>query len=144
MLRGPRLLWIDVEAFEVAAAVARRMPEQSAYEAALGLYGGELLPDDRGEEWAASRREHVRSLYLDLLLGAVRLHEARGEPDAAIARLQQIVLAEPIHEEAHRRLMRLLAVAGAPQRALRQYARLREVLRRELDVEPDAETEAVA
>jgi DNA-binding CsgD family transcriptional regulator len=76
-----------------------------------------------------------------MLLGAVRLHEAHGEPEAAIARLQQIVLAEPIHEEAHRRLMRLLAVTGAPQRALRQYARLREVLRRELDVEPDAETE---
>jgi DNA-binding SARP family transcriptional activator/DNA-binding CsgD family transcriptional regulator len=141
MLRGPRLLWIDVEAFEVAAAVALRMRGQAAYEAALRLYEGELLPDDRGEEWAASRREHVRSLYLDMLLGAVRLHEAHGEPEAAIARLQQIVLAEPIHEEAHRRLMRLLAVTGAPQRALRQYARLREVLRRELDVEPDAETE---
>jgi DNA-binding SARP family transcriptional activator/DNA-binding CsgD family transcriptional regulator len=141
VLHGPRLLWIDLEAFEVAAVVARRTQATAAYEAALGLFTGDLLPDDPDEEWAVRRREHVRSLYLDLLLDAARLHETRGAAEAAIPLLQQIVLVEPIHEDAHRRLMRLRAEAGDPQRALQQYARLCEILRRELDVEPDPDTE---
>jgi DNA-binding SARP family transcriptional activator len=42
-------LWVDVEAFEEAAATARREREPAAYRAALELYAGELLPADRYE-----------------------------------------------------------------------------------------------
>ena len=42
-------LWVDVEAFEGAARAAGRTKEPSAYEAALDLYAGELLPEDRYE-----------------------------------------------------------------------------------------------
>jgi DNA-binding SARP family transcriptional activator len=45
-------LWVDVEAFEEAAAVARRSQDPAAYRAAIELYSGELLPEDRYEEWA--------------------------------------------------------------------------------------------
>ena len=37
-------LWVDVEAFEQAASTARGSHEPAAYEAALNLYAGELLP----------------------------------------------------------------------------------------------------
>src|SRR5215212_415475 len=43
-------LWVDVEAFEEAANAARRSREPGAYRAALELYGGELLSEDRYEE----------------------------------------------------------------------------------------------
>ena len=43
-------LWVDVEAFEEAAATARRSREPAAYRAALNLYAGELLPKDPYEE----------------------------------------------------------------------------------------------
>jgi DNA-binding SARP family transcriptional activator len=45
-------LWVDVEAFEEAAATARRNTEPAAYRAALDLYAGDLLPEDRYEEGA--------------------------------------------------------------------------------------------
>src|SRR5215204_2628427 len=45
-------LWVDVEAFEEAAATARRSRDPAAYRVALNLYVGELLPEDRYEEWA--------------------------------------------------------------------------------------------
>ena len=45
-------LWVDVDAFEEAAATARRTKDPAAYRAALDLYGGELLPGDRYEGWA--------------------------------------------------------------------------------------------
>jgi DNA-binding SARP family transcriptional activator len=40
-------LWVDVEAFEEAAAIARREHEPAAYRAAIDLYAGDLLPEDR-------------------------------------------------------------------------------------------------
>jgi DNA-binding SARP family transcriptional activator len=39
--------WVDLDAFEAAAAEARRARDPVAYEAAIELYGGDLLPEDR-------------------------------------------------------------------------------------------------
>lgn len=56
-LRGEQLqlcaegdLWVDVDAFEQAAEAARYSREPAAYRAAIDLYAGELLPEDRYEE----------------------------------------------------------------------------------------------
>jgi DNA-binding SARP family transcriptional activator len=43
-------LWVDAEAFEEAAATARRSQTPATYRAALDLYAGDLLPEDRYEE----------------------------------------------------------------------------------------------
>src|SRR5215207_4404695 len=43
-------LWVDVEAFEEAVATAHRSKDPAAYRAAIELYSGELLPEDRYEE----------------------------------------------------------------------------------------------
>ena len=56
--------------------------------------------------------------------------------------MTQIALA-PWQEEAHRTLMRLLAVDGRRSAALAQYETCRRALARELDVEPSAETIAL-
>src|SRR5215211_6714651 len=50
-------LWVDVEAFEEAAAATRRSQDPAAYRTAIELYAGELLPEDRYEEWVEARRE---------------------------------------------------------------------------------------
>jgi DNA-binding SARP family transcriptional activator len=45
-------LWVDAEAFEQTAASARHAPlESEAFRAAIELYSGELLPEDRYEPW---------------------------------------------------------------------------------------------
>src|SRR5215208_1006074 len=54
-------LWVDVEAFEEAAAAARRTQAPGAYRAALELYAGNLLPGDRYEGWVEERREALRA-----------------------------------------------------------------------------------
>jgi len=61
-------VWVDVEAFEEAAATARRARDPAAHRAALDLYGGELLPEDRYEEWTEGRRQELRQLYLALFM----------------------------------------------------------------------------
>lgn len=131
-------LWVDVAAFEEAAAAARRADDPAVYHQALALYTGDLLPEDRYEDWAASRRETLRETYLGLLLAVARLHDARGEGPLAQAALERAVAVEPAHEDAHVGLMRLHALAGRRGQALRHYVSLRDALRRELGAEPDA------
>ena len=43
---------VDVDRLELAAADARRAGTAAAYRAALALYGGELLPENRYDDWA--------------------------------------------------------------------------------------------
>jgi len=137
-LRSPGSLWIDVDAFEAAAAEAHRTRDHRAYHAAIELYAGDLLPEDRYEDWAADRREELREEYGGLLVELARLHEARDEHVPAIDALRRLVANDPAHEEARRGLMRLYALAGQRHQALRQYQHLREALQRELGAEPDA------
>jgi predicted ATPase/DNA-binding SARP family transcriptional activator/DNA-binding CsgD family transcriptional regulator len=131
-------LWIDVETFEEAAAAARRTGEPAAYRAALDLYAGDLLPEDRYEEWTEDRREELRRLRLALLIELARLYEARGELGRAIETFERVVTDEPVREEAHAGLMRLHAAAGQHFGAVLQYERLTKALRQELGREPDA------
>src|SRR5215216_3035314 len=131
-------LWVDVEAFERAVESARRAREPTAYEAALDLYAGDLLPEDRYEGWAEARREELRTLYLTSLVELATLYEERGEFGSAIEELRQVVTAEPTHDRANVGLMRLYALSGRRSAALGQYEQLRETLSRELGVEPSA------
>jgi predicted ATPase/DNA-binding SARP family transcriptional activator/DNA-binding CsgD family transcriptional regulator len=133
-------LWVDVAAFEQAARTARRLREPAAYEVAVDLYAGELLPEDRYEEWAEGRREALRQLYLALHVELAALHEERGEHDRGIEVLRQVISEEPAREEAHVGLMRLYAIMERRQEAALQYEWLRKSLARELGAEPSADT----
>lgn len=130
-------LWIDAEAFRQSAQKAQVAQDPAAYEEALALYGGELLPEDRYEDWASRPREELDSVRGALLLDLAQLHERRGETEEAIEALRRIVATDPAHEQAQGALMRLLANSGHRHLALRQYQQLCEALREELDAEPE-------
>jgi predicted ATPase len=53
---------IDVDRFVLAAAGARGAGSRAAYEAALTIYRGELLPENRYDDWAAERRDELAEL----------------------------------------------------------------------------------
>jgi hypothetical protein len=131
-------LWVDVDAFEEAAATARGAKEPATYRAALDLYEGDLLPEDRYEAWTEGRREELRQLYLALFVELAGLHEERDEHSLAIQALRKATAKEPTFEEAQVGLMRLHAISGLPERALAQYERLRDVLSRGLGTQPSA------
>jgi predicted ATPase/DNA-binding SARP family transcriptional activator len=140
-LGPPELVWVDVAAFEAAAAQARQRQDVAAYQAALALYKGELLPEDRYEEWLSARREALHQEELALLRDLTQLAEVRADYALAIETLHKALAADPAHEEVHRDLMRLYALSGQRQQALRQYQLLREALQRELDLEPALESQ---
>src|SRR5688572_25835447 len=131
-------VWLDVEVFEASAAAARRPGDPESYREAIALYTGDFLPEDLYEEWTVRRREELRNAHLSLLVELARLYEARGDAQAAIGVLQQVIEVEPLYEEAHLGLMRLYAMSGQRHQAVRQYQQLREALKQELDTDPDA------
>src|SRR3954447_8247853 len=131
---------VDIDRFEDAVARAHESGALGDYRAALELHAGELLPEDRYEAWAADRREALNERHLGLLLEfSARLMEG-GDSRAAIEVLEQALVIDPLHEAAHRALMRLFAATGRRQQALAQYHRLRGALRRDLEAEPDPQT----
>jgi len=120
---------VDAVRFEELARRALAAGDAAAAGEALALYGGELLPADRYEEWAEARRDELRHSHLDLL----RL-DGRWE---AVAEL------DPADERAHLALMRQHAANGDRHAALRQFERLDRTLRRELGVAPGREASAL-
>jgi DNA-binding SARP family transcriptional activator len=136
-------LWVDTDAFKQAATTVRRSRDPAAYEAALDLYSGELLPGDRYEEWAEEPRRRLRETYLSLLSGLAQLHEDQADYDTAAEVLRNLVAEEPTREEAHVGLMRLYALTGSKGEAFAQYRRLEEILLSKLGTEPAASSRAL-
>ncbi len=120
---------VDVVEFEALARRALADADITTARAALAVYGGELLPDDRYEDWAEERREQLRLHHLDLL----RLD----------GQWETVVELDPSDEVAHLALMRRHAASGDRHAALRQFERMDRALRRELGVAPGREAIAL-
>ncbi|HZU12304.1 MAG TPA: AAA family ATPase [Chloroflexota bacterium] len=137
-----RRVWIDADHFEHMAlqAPAGDIPRLRA---AVALYGGTLLPEDLYADWAEPRRETLGAVYRRLLLALADALHREGEYARAAHRLQMVLEVDPAAEEVHRRLMRLYILDGQRHLALRQYEACCRALRDELDIEPDAETQAL-
>ena len=140
LLCAPGQLWIDVEEFEQRLAAAKGGSDVIAYEEARALYGGELLTEDRYEDWAAARREQLQNTHQEMLSKVARLYEARGEQKLAIERLQELATTDMSNEETHRDLMRLYALTGNKHQALKQYQICCDALQKQLDAEPERQT----
>ena len=61
---------VDMDRLELAAARARRARTPAAYRAALSLYAGELLPENRYDDWVAERRDELAELAGEIGGGA--------------------------------------------------------------------------
>jgi TolB-like protein/DNA-binding SARP family transcriptional activator len=131
------------EALESDAGCLRELLNDQPGEAAA-LYTGPFLdglsvPDPTFEEWLLATRSEFHRVACDAL-------EAAADSDdttAAIDCLRRLLALDPLREEAHRQLMRLLHQSGDRAGALRQYQACAEILNRELQVDPDATTRAL-
>jgi DNA-binding SARP family transcriptional activator len=118
-------------------------------EQAADLYRGEFmhglfLPDGQlFEEWALFKREQLHRRALDVLRMLTAIYEAEGTYDRARHYAQRQLSLEPWREEAHRQLMRALALGGQRGAALAQYETCCRLLAEELGAEPHADTTAL-
>jgi DNA-binding SARP family transcriptional activator len=134
--------WLDVAEFESRCALAAQSGDQALYEQAVDLYRGDLLPDCY-EDWCVAERERLQGVYIRALERLVKFYARDDDPARAADFARRILMCDPLREEVHQVLMKLYLRAGQPASALRQYRACEEVLRRELAVEPSAETRAL-
>ncbi len=106
---------VDVDDFESAAERARRHRSPAELGAALALYGGELLPEDRYEDWTIDRREELEQRRLELEEDAIAGAEepARRLPEPASSFIgRDHELSELAALERDTRLLTLAGVGG--------------------------------
>jgi DNA-binding SARP family transcriptional activator len=134
---------VDVEVFRSLADVACKDDDPAAYERALQAGEGDLLPEDAFEEWSQEPRQELRTLRLRLLAELAVLYRAAGRSERAAELLYRVLQDDPVDEATHRSLIEISMSSGNRTLALRQYQRCRDVLRRELGVEPSPATESL-
>ena len=130
---------VRVDALELEALARGPSPASLADPAAL--YRGDFLEgidlkEEAFEDWVMARRHELRETAVRLLSTLAR----DEEPARALAAARRLATLSPLDEWAHRRVMTLHLEAGRADLALVQFERCREVLRRELETEPDPAT----
>jgi predicted ATPase/DNA-binding SARP family transcriptional activator len=146
-------LWVDTNAFSQVVAEclpAAAVPGDESYRARLAaaveLYSADFLAgftlEDAPEfdEWQFFQQESLRRALAQVLVYLVQSHTQEGNYAQAIDYARRWLAVDPLHEPAHRELMRLYAWAGQQAAAIRQYQECRRILEQELGGPPEPET----
>jgi len=139
---NPEPIRTDIDEFQELIDAA----DNDSLEMAVSLYRGDLLEglviqDQQWEEWLGLERESLCSKQAKLLCSLIDHYSAENNSSQLIGTGRRLVELDPYREEGHRALMR--GYAGSNQRAsaLKQFERCRELLQRELNTSPAAETQ---
>jgi TolB-like protein len=133
---------IDTRAFTLDTD---QLFEASGWPALEHLHGGTFLeglsiPGQTIQDWLLAERQRFDALRADRLAGCIADLESAEEHASALVAAQALLGIDPLNEIAHRAIMRSHARTGERAKALKQYQSCSDLLRRELDIEPDSET----
>jgi len=139
-------LALDVSAFRARAG---RDASPEALGEAVALFRGGLLEgfslrdSPEFDHWQAEEAQLLRRELGSALARLVEALAARGEHVEALAHARRRLALDPLHEPAHRDVIRLYAWAGDRGAALAQYRDCVRTLSHELGVAPVEETAAL-
>ncbi|MCB0133951.1 MAG: bacterial transcriptional activator domain-containing protein [Caldilineaceae bacterium] len=144
-------VWLDTEVFDLLSATGNQALLQTppdrdlavrCFEAAIGLYHGDFLPERRYEDWSSAERERLQVLALNTMteLAELLLEQA---PLESLRLTQRVLAIDPVWEDAYRVQMRAFMSQQNRPLALRTYERCVAALAEEFDVPPLPETTAL-
>ena len=137
------VVWCDAAAFETAL-------DGGDPEAAVGLYRGPFLdaffaPDaPEFEQWMESERARLHRRAFDAAWQVTEAEERKGNTFGAAYWARRAAALAPADEGAIRRLMTLLDRLGDRAGAIEAYEEFARRIEADLDVQPSAETQALA
>lgn len=140
---------IDTEEFDrlVAEADSARRAREferciEAYEQAIALYRGEFMQGSY-DEWVEEQRSYYREQHLRMLESLAAVAQKMQEWQRSLYLAQQILHEDPFREDIHCMIMRAHAATGNRVAVKEQYENLVRLLRKELGVDPAADTKKV-
>jgi len=110
---------------------------------AIDLYRGPLL-STLEQTWIGQRRSELAGSYAEALAVLARLYARQNEQQNALGFFLRATAANPQREDLVRHIMELYHKMGEPAEALRAFDRLKDELKRSLDVSPDPQTQMLA
>lgn len=135
-------IWcIDLQEFEEQARSASGSVE--GLRAALNLARGEPLEGERYEDWAQPARDRLLRLRMHSRLELAEALVERGEADAAVETLDEVLGADPFNEAAMGLLVRALSRSGKRADALRRSQQFARLLHDDLGLAPGRALQAL-
>ncbi len=132
----------DVQQFQSLAEAGALQGRAALLEEAVALYRGELLPG-LYHDWVLAERAHLAEQQLLAMRRLAQIYMDEGRQEAAISAARRLVAAEPLSEQGHCLLIRLLAGAGDVTAARNHYREMERLLRETLDTEPSPAARAL-
>ena len=143
-------IWLDVREFdslimksEVQEVVSLRLP---LLEGAARLYrhhfltGFSLKDAQPFNDWSFAESEELRRKLAGILRRLSEEYCILGQARQAHSHARRLVSLDPLDESAHRLLMEVYLQTGQHNAALKQYQLLEQILRREMNLDPQPET----
>ncbi len=137
---------IDTETFDRLLAegeAARRARDfdgcVKAFEEATALYRGEFIKGGY-DMWMEEPRAYYGEQYIRMLVVLTEIAQKSDDWSRSLELAQKILRDDAFREDIHCKVMRAYAALGNRVAVKEQFETLREVLRKELGVEPAAET----
>jgi DNA-binding SARP family transcriptional activator len=151
-------IWIDVIAFRALLARSHSHLHEAdvvcaecvaVLQQAIELYqadfmaGFSLIDSVEYDDWQLRQREWLSRELSGCLRRLSNYYSAQGQFVTALDLARHWLALDPLHEAAHRQLMRLYAANGQRTEALRQYEQCVERLESDLATRPEDETTAL-
>lgn len=144
------MLMLDTTVCKVDVLEFRALVQGDAadLQRAMDLYAGPLLDGWPGREngfdaWLSAERLRLERESVNAMLRLAGQLAASGDCVAAERALERLLELDPFHEEALRHLMGLLEASGRRAEAIERFHALRELMLRQLDVEPAPATRTI-
>jgi non-specific serine/threonine protein kinase len=148
-----RVIWLDVARFESLITESRLQKDASLRVQLLAdsvklyrdhfLAGFVLKNSPHFNEWAFAQSDNWRHQLAAALTMLSDDYCSLGQAERAIPYTKRLVALDPLNEASHLQLMQIYIQAGQQTAALKQYQTCEQILRKELDVDPQPETRAL-
>lgn len=142
-------VWLDTEEFERRITPGLSKPIELITDTdiddlrtGVALYKSDILVEFT-DDWALRERERHRRHYLNAHWRLMQIASIRRHHGEAIRHAQSILDCDMLREDVHRELMQLFVLNGQRALALRQFEKCRDMLKRELAIQPMRETLAL-
>jgi len=140
---NPEFVQADLWEFEEAMRAGQWNVAITHYKGSL-LDGFHFGDTHDLEFWVTTERARLRMEYQSALANLASVSAEAGDHLQSVAWCRRLANSDPLSADATKKLMRALAAAGDRASAVKQARLYQELIRQELEMEPDSEIESLA